>query len=121
MEFFGKPIDVDKTMSKNVDDKEMHDDLYWFIVDHDRLHKDFFHPLAHKIKQAHKADNVNKSALVKEFMPMVNKGCMEYYKEKKMTGNLDKAVSREVREEMCERLYDHYREDIVKDRYKLGD
>lgn len=121
MEFFGKSIDVNKAMSKNEDNKEMHDDLYWYIVDHDRLHKDFFYPLAKKIKHAHKNDKIDKESLVKEFMPMVNKGCTEYYKEKKMKGNLDKAVSREVREEMCERLYDHYCEDIVKDNYKLGD
>ena len=121
MEFFGKPIDVDKTMSKNVDDKEMHDDLYWYILDHDRLHKDFFYPIAKKIKAAHKTNKVNKAALVKEFMPMVNKGCMEYCKEKKMQGDIDEAVSREVRKEICQRLYDHCREDIVKDNYQLGD
>jgi hypothetical protein len=120
MEFFGKAVNANKAMSKNADDKEMHDDLYWYIVDHDKLHKDFFHPLAKKIKHAHKSGKIDKETLVKEFMPMVNKGCMEYYKEKKMKGNLDKAVSREVREEMCERLYDHYCDDIVKDTYKLG-
>ena len=36
-EFFGKAIDVTKEMSKNNDDKEMHDDLFWYILDHDNL------------------------------------------------------------------------------------
>jgi hypothetical protein len=53
-------------------------------------------------------------------MPMVIKGCREYYADKKMQGKLGKVFSKDLREEMCKRLYDHYKDDIKKDVYKLG-
>ena len=28
--------------------------------------------------------------------------------------------SKELRKDMCERLYDHFKEDIIKDQYKIG-
>jgi hypothetical protein len=37
-----------------------------------------------------------------------------------MQGKLGKIFSEELRKDMCERLYDHYKEDIVKEKYKLG-
>ena len=118
-EFFGKSMDI-KQPSNKLDNKDMADDLFWYIIDHDKLHKDYFHPLASKIKKAHDAGNIDKEMLVKEFMPMVKKGCKEYYKKKKMNGKLSKLFPEEMREEFCEKLYDHYCEDILKDRYKLG-
>jgi hypothetical protein len=51
---------------------------------------------------------------------MVEKGCKEYYAKNKMSGRLGKVFPLELREEMCERLYDHYRDDVLKDIYKLG-
>ena len=119
-EFFGHNLDLKTHSSKKDDDKKTHDDLFWYILDHDKLHKDYFHPLAKKIKQAHDSGKADKGALVKEFLPMVNKGCKEYYTKKKLHGKLGKLFSKEVREELCERLYDHYCEDILKDKYKLG-
>ena len=54
-------------------------------------------------------------------MPMVNKGCKEYYHEKKLKGHLGKIFTKELRQDTCERLYDHYKEDIIKGKYKLGE
>lgn len=120
-EFFGKPINVKTSSSdEKQDDKNISNELFWFMLDHDQLHKDYVIPLAREIKQAHHADSLNKSKMVKEFMPMVKKGCMEYYHKNKMSGKPEMLFTGELREELCERLYDHYCDDILKDKYKLG-
>lgn len=120
-EFFGKAIDLTNKQENSKDEHgKIADDAFWFIVDHDRLHKDHFHTLAPKIKKANESGKLDKTALVKQFMPMVEKGCKEFYHKNKMTGKLGKLFPKEMREEMCERLYDHYCEDIVKDRYQIG-
>jgi hypothetical protein len=59
-EFFGKAIDINKQMNKSRDDEGVGNDLFWFIIDHDRLHKDHFHPLAKKIHAAHKNNKLDK-------------------------------------------------------------
>ena len=120
-EFFGKPMDPVKDILKSRDDRQINDDLFWYIVDHDKLHKDFFHPLAKKIKKANKDNHVDKEEIIDAFMPMVNKGCKEYYHSKKMKGKLGKIFSEDLRQSTCERLYDHYKEDIIKGKYKLGE
>ena len=77
LEFFGKNIDIHKNVANSRDDKNIGDDLFWYIVDHDKLHKDFFHPVAKKIREAHKNNNKDKERNTMEFMPMVKKGCLE--------------------------------------------
>lgn len=108
-----------KLSEKEKDDKAMHDDLFWFFIDHDRLHKDYVVPIGKKIKQAKKDKNAKQQILVDEFMPMVERGCKEYYIKKKLEGHPDKLFSKEMKEEMCQRLYDHYYEDMLKGEYKL--
>lgn len=117
-EFFGKSIDPVKNLQKGRDDSNISDELFWFIVDHDKLHKDYFFPIASKLAK-HK-DKYDRSAMIKEFMPMVIKGCKEFYEKKKLKGKLGKVFSKELRGDMCEKLLDHYREDIIKGKYKLG-
>ena len=120
MEFFGKPVDMYKEMSKERNGDHIGDDLFWYIIDHDKLHKDFFHPIAKKVKEDHKKNKLDKEKITMEFLPMVNKGCMEFYHHHKMKGRPGKLFSEELRKDMCERLYDHYKEDIIKDQYKIG-
>lgn len=119
-EFFGKPVDMYKEMSKSREDRGISDDLFWYIIDHDKLHKDYFHPIAVKMKKAKADGNIDKAEICDAFMPMVEKGCKEYYVYKKLNGRLGKLFSEELRKDMCERLFDHYREDIIKDKYKVG-
>ena len=118
IEFFSKPIDIkqsqkdEKSSSNNIED-----DLFWYILDHDRLHKDYFFPIAKQIK---KIKNCGPDQVLELYMPMVNKGCKEYYHSKKMEGKLGKCFPKEMREELCQRLHDHYYNDIVNEKYKLG-
>jgi hypothetical protein len=117
-EFFGRSLNLKKESDKP-DSKGTQDDLFWYILDHDRLHKDYFMPLAKKMKKNQLENTIDNNEIVNEFMPMVNKGCMEYYKKKKMEGRPEKLFDKEMREELCQRLYDHYYEDVIKGSYKL--
>ena len=119
-EFFGKPADIGKKMSKDQDDQKLSDELFWYIVDHDRLHKDFFHPVAAKIKKQQDSGKVDKEKTVSEFAPMVKKGCLEFFKSKKMKGHPEKVFHKELFKEICEKLHDHYSQDIQKGQYTLG-
>jgi len=121
-EFFGKAIDASKKVSpKKDDDKELGDELFWFILDHDKLHKDHFHRVAGKIKHLHNKNKLNRESMIQEFMPMVDRGCKEFYIKKQMKGGLGKHFPKEVRLGMCEKLYDHYTHDIIKDEYKIAE
>jgi spermidine synthase len=120
MEFFGKPIDVHKELSKKRDEQDNGDELFWYIIDHDKLHKDFFHPVAKKIHVALKDNKLSKEEVVDSFMPMVKKGCMEFYHHKELKERPHKLFTKEIMEDLCERLFDHYREDLIKGVYKLG-
>jgi hypothetical protein len=53
-------------------------------------------------------------------MPLVVKGCREFYADNKMEGKLGKEFPMEMREELCKRLYDHFRDDLKQDKYQLG-
>jgi hypothetical protein len=116
-EFFSKPIDVNQ---KNKEDRneKFDDDLFYFMIDHDKLHKDYFFPIAEKLKK--KTGQCEDSEILEMFMPMVIKGCKEFYADRKMTGKLGKKFTKELREELCKRLYEHYKEGILKDQYRLG-
>lgn len=115
-EFFSKPIESNQ---KDRDQKTKFDkdDLFWYILDHDKIHKDYFFEIASKIK---KVKTLEPDAVLEMFMPMVKQGCKEYYNEKKLNGKLHKLFPEDLREEICHRLYDHYKEDIIADKYKLG-
>jgi hypothetical protein len=118
-EFFGKSLDIKSPTDQDHDDQEIANELFQYILEHDRLHKEYFHPLAKKLQRQQQSKKENKSRLVKEFMPMVEKGCKEYYHKNKLTGKLGKLFPLDMREELCDRLYDHYCDDIKRDKYKL--
>lgn len=115
-EFF-KPTQEVGQKKADEQNPKLGDDLFWFIIDHDKLHKDYFFPIAKKL---HSLKECGPEMILDMFMPMVIKGCKEYYADKKMTGKLGKTFSKELREELCQRLYDHYNDDVKKDIYKLG-
>lgn len=114
-EFFNNPLNVNK--KENDKSPVYKDDLFNYIIDHDKLHKDYFFPIAKKLK--HIKDSKSKN-IIELFMPMVIKGCKEFYNEQKMEGRLSKLFTKELREEICQRLYDHYYEDVLAGKYRLG-
>jgi hypothetical protein len=119
-EFFGKSLDLDKH-KQNLENKSVNpDELFWYILDHDRMHKDYVMPLARKIKKAHNEGSSDRAQHISEFMPMVERGCKEFYNHKELTGKLGNLFPKKFREEMCERLCDHLYDDIIKDCYSIG-
>jgi hypothetical protein len=118
LEFFNKPLDVNKDVkSKSPNLDNLNDDLFWFIIDHDKLHKDYFFSIAKKIKTLKECEP---EMILELYMPMVKKGCKEYYQKEKLQGKLSKIFPVKFREEMCHRIHDHYYDDIGAGKYKLG-
>lgn len=115
-EFFGKAIKMHKQADRTKDgNDDLLNRLFYYTIEHDKIFKEYFFPVAKLIKKG-----MSKDQCLKEFMPMVNKSCKEYYAKNKMAGKLSKQFPRELREELCEKLYDHYREGVLKDEYNVG-
>jgi hypothetical protein len=126
-EFFGNmnlDLDQDKGKDSSAPSKEeedqIGDELFWYIIDHDDLHKNHFLPAAKEIKKKHDQDPKESMHDWKTWAPMVNSGCMKYWKEKKMKKHPTDAFPKDLRKDLCKRLADHYHKDIIKDEYKLG-
>ncbi len=126
-EFFSVPSikDNDPSLGFNKKDSEserekLANDVFWFILDHDKLHKKYFFPLAQEIYETNKRKKLDKTKYVECWMPMVEEGCMEYHHEKKLKGNPKKLFDEEFCKEMCQRLAEQHVEDICKGEYKLG-
>jgi hypothetical protein len=115
-EFFGKAIDVSKKIDAKKDNNDnLLNNLFYYIIDHDKLYKEYFLPIA---KLMIKNEGMGKKC-TEEFMLMVKKGCLEFYKKNKMKGEPKKLFPKEMRDELCEKLHDHYREGIIKKEYKI--
>ena len=117
-EFFSKPINIDSLQKNNKKNNTINiDEVFWFMLDHDGLYKEYVFPI---IKKIQKLNDFNNEKIIDLFMPMVKKGCTEYYTEKKLQGKLSKLFPKDLREELCHRLYDHYTEDVKTEKYNLG-
>ena len=117
-EFFSKPIDISANQKSREDTKNIKkDDLFWYILDHDKLHKDYFFPIAKKIKTL---KDCGPDEIIELYMPMVKKGCKEYYEHKKLSGKLGKLFPDDMREELCHQLHDHFFDDVQHDKYSIG-
>jgi hypothetical protein len=120
-EFFGK-LDVNLKQEKTEDDHykmtleekdQFKNELYFYILDHDDSHRKQFHDIAETITK----DRESKKDI---WMPMINKCCMEFYKEKKMPQDPKDLFDSKFRNELCDMIDEHYRKDIIKGEYRLG-
>lgn len=117
-EFFGSwqakaPMDTEEPGKPTQDEKEhFKNDLYFYILDNDDLHKKNFYEIAEHISN-------DKECSENVWLPMVNRGCMEYYKEKNLQDDPKDLFTKDFREDLCKMLDDHFREDVVKGEYKL--
>lgn len=124
-EFFGtwqakSPMDVDNPMDKNHDgevtreEKEaFKNDLFFYIIDNDDIHKENFFKIAETI-------STNKETSENVWLPMVNKGCMEFYRERHLQDDPKDLFNKEFREGLCKMLDDHFRKDVIKGEYRKG-
>lgn len=125
-EFFSVPSveDSEKTPDyKNQSERErLANDVYWFILDHDKLHKEHFMPIAQDIRKEHKTKKeVDRKKYTECWAPMVEQGCMEFYHENHLQGDPKKLFDEDFVKSICERLAERHIEDVVKGEYKLGD
>lgn len=117
-EFFGPAINLGKSSSEE-NPINHNDDLFHFIINHDKLHKDHFMPLGLKIKKLNDKNKLDHVLIAKELMPMVDKGCNEYCKQNKIQDKIEKVFPKETKEELCQKLLDHYIEAITKKDYNF--
>ena len=123
-EFFGhqnldfyKGSDQDNAHEeKKEENTQMADDLFWYIVDHDDLHKEHFFEKGNKIKAEHKNDESHNPKIWED---MAKKGCVEFFHHHKMKGDIKELFDKDLIEELCQRLADHYHKDIIGGSYKL--
>lgn len=106
-EFFGNTI---KANNENSNKSEANE-IFWFILDHDKIHKDFVMPILNNLK---KKKTLSNDEVDEVFMPLVNKGCKEFYLKNNMTGHLKKKFPKPLRMELCNQLYNHYCDSITK-------
>jgi len=108
------------TGQSRLEDEKLVDEVFWSILDNDKLHKEHFLPLAREIREKQKTGQFDHKEYSKKWMPMVEKGCMEFYHKHKMQGDPRDLFNKEVRKALCQKLADQHHADIEKDEYKLG-
>jgi hypothetical protein len=118
-EFFGSHDFKSKSKSSDeelkVKNSALCDNVLEYIINNDNLHKTMFFPIAEKLIR--EATKEHKSEI---WMPLANKGCMGFYKMSEMKDNPNRVFPEEFRKELCDKLAEHYQNDILKGMYKLG-
>lgn len=119
-EFFGSfdPTGQKKEEEKNekkYDEDELVEAVYEFIINNDKLHKEEFIPVALKISKNPTAEHS-----AKEWLPLVNKGCMEFYHHHKMNEDPLDLFSKDVRKKICQKMFTNGNKEILKGEYNLG-
>ena len=121
-EFFGNiNFDPNKEESRDPEalgkeeEQELCDNVYWFILDDDDLHKKFFMPIAKELKKKYADTTDDASHDWKVWIPMVNAGCMKFYKEHNIEQHPSDVFTKDFRKSICKRLEDHYHEAIEND------
>jgi hypothetical protein len=126
-EFFNVPVDKRQDKFPNypgqsLEDKEkMSDELFWFIIDHDSLHKEFVLPFVKDMKDQVTNPNFDKGRFTKGWMPMVRKGCSLFYKKKKLKDDPKDLFDDKVKEEICRKLCDKFVQEIKDGDFFIGD
>ena len=125
LEFFGKPIEIhqDKQDSHRAgedpkldreEEEQLANDIFEYILNNDELHKKHFLPIARTI---HK--NPTKHHGPEVWLPLVNKGCMEFYKENDMRGDPLDLFNKEFRSNLCKKCSDQNK-NILMGEFNLG-
>lgn len=99
---------------------KLSDELYWFILDDDQLHKECFMPVARELAEKMKDESFDHSTYTKKWLPMVNKGCLKFYKKCEMTEDPKDLFPIEMRKSLCQRFADEHHKEIQNGDFKLG-
>lgn len=126
-EFFNVPIDPLKEPDPHhnhvsADEKErMANEVFWFILDNDSLHKEFVLPFVKDLKHLISSPNYDKERFTKYWSPMVSKGCNLFYKKEKLKKDPKNLFDQEFKDGICEKLTEKFIEEIRNDYYQVGD
>lgn len=125
LEFFNIPNDNPSkfdVQGKSQEDKnKIQDDLYWFIIDNDDLHKQFVLPFVSDLKAHLSQPDFNVNRFKKNWVPMINKGCRMYYNDKKLKSNPDSLFTKELKKNLLDKITDKYIDDIKNNSYDIGE
>ena len=106
----------DEKHKKKYEEAELAEAIYEFILHHDKLHKEQFIPIAQQIHRNPTKEHENEI-----WMPLVTKGCMEFYHHNKMMEDPLKMFHKKFRHDMCELFANECNKEILKGEYQLGD
>lgn len=126
-EFFSVSSISDSKDNKHPKDKDgereqLANDLYWYILDNDRLHKNHFFPIAQEIYAQVKEDKeIDRKKYTECWMPMVKEGALMFYKHMRLSGNPKKIFDKEMCEHICKRIAERHIKDIAEGQYNFGD
>ena len=124
-EFFNVPVDKKQKYDPHhadisVEEKQkMADEVFWFILDHDELHKEFVLPFIQELKNQITSPNFNKDRFTKMWMPMVSKGCKLFHKKHKLKKNPTDLFDEEMRKGLCKSVGDKFIKEIEDDIYSV--
>lgn len=111
-----------RAMVKNNHDREQLGELmFWYILDNDQLHKQYFIPLARSAYIKTHNEQFDQEEFCNSFMPMIKKGCTLYYHENQLEGHLRDIFTKDMRRSLCQRMAEYTYDDIVNGEYNLGD
>lgn len=111
-----------RAMVKNNHDREQLSELmFWYILDNDQLHKQYFIPLARSAYIKTHNEQFDQEEFCNSFMPMIKKGCTLYYYENQLEGNLKDIFTKNMRQSLCQRMADYTYDDIVNGEFNLGE
>lgn len=130
-EFFGKSVinnheNDDRHSDSNKDkitqeQEKIRDEIYWYLLDNDELHKKYCLPLIKEIFKNKNNKNFNLKRFSKKFMPMINRACIQYYKELKLSDDPNDIFPRKFRLSLCKRLATQICKDIKQNEYSINE
>jgi len=125
-EFFNIPLDRKEKKfpsypgQSEEEQGKLEDDLFWYILDNDDLHKEFVLPFISDLKTAIDSPEFSKNRFSKKWYPMIRKGCHSFYKKKKMSADPKDLFGQELIQNLSDRLTNKFVTDIKDDQYYIG-
>jgi hypothetical protein len=127
-EFFNVPVDKkekafpDYANSKSDEEKtKIADQLFWYIIDNDDLHKEFVLPFIKDMKAQITSPGFNRDRFTKKWLPMINKGAKLFYKHEKLKDDPKDLFTDNLKDELCKQLCDKFIDEVKEDHYHIGD
>ena len=126
-EFFNVPVDKKQKYDPHhagisaEEKQKMADEVFWFIVDHDDLHKEYVMPFVQDMKAQVTSPNFNRDRFTKMWAPMVAKGCQLFHKKHKLKKDPKDLFDKEMKDGLYKALTDRFIKDIQDDEYHVGD